>query len=135
MIQDLSNSIDSANRQVGEKTAQKNELEESAANNKKELAATIADRDEDVKYLNDLTAECDQKGKSFEEKQALRAEEIEAIGKAIEILSGEAVSGAAEKHLPGLMQEAVSFVQLRSTRKSATEETGVHSRLHAFLDR
>merc|ERR1719473_1023457 len=132
MIQDISNSIDSANRQVGERTAQKNEREESAANDKKELAATIADRDEDVVYLNDLTAECDQKGKSFDEKQALRAEEIEAIGKAIEILSGDAVSGAADKHLPGFVQEAVSLVQLRSGKRS--QASGVHARLTEFLN-
>merc|ERR1719460_2646731 len=125
MIQDPANSIDSANREVGEKTAKKSELEEQAANDKKELAATIADRDEDVKYLNDLTAECDQKGKSFEEKQALRAEEIEALGKAIEILSGEAVSGAAEKHLPGFLQKGrtagVSLAQLRSSTRNTNQ--------------
>lgn len=36
---------------------------------------------------------------SFQEKQQLRTEEIEAIAKAVEILSSPDVMGNAEKHL------------------------------------
>merc|ERR1719152_13685 len=99
MVQDLTDSIDRANKAIAETQGEK-----SAASDAKEKAATEADLAEDETYHKDLTAECDEKSKSFEEKQQLRKDEIEAIGKAIEILSGEAVSGAAEKHLPGLMQ-------------------------------
>merc|ERR1719326_1190041 len=45
--------------------------------------------------------------------QQLRADEIVAIEKAIEIISSGAVSGNADKHLPSLVQKA-SFAQLRS---------------------
>merc|ERR1719199_706256 len=123
MLQDLVDSIERTTVEIGEKEAEKAKREEQAANDKKELESTIADRDEDVKYLSDLEAECDQKGKSFEEKQALRAEEIEALGKAIEILSGEAVSGAAEKHLPGQRIPAgASLAQLRSSTRRASAQ-------------
>jgi len=44
----------------------------------------------------------------------LRAEEIEAIEKAIEIISSGSVSGNADKHLPSLLQRQSSFSQLRS---------------------
>merc|ERR1719409_116296 len=60
-------------------------------------------------------ATCEQKASDFESRQTLRAEEIEAIEKAIEIISGAAVQGNAEKHLPTLMQaKSSSFAQLRA---------------------
>ena len=46
----------------------------------------------------------------------LRAEEIEAITKAIEIISGGAVAGNADKYLPALAQKTSSLAQLRSGR-------------------
>merc|ERR1712118_214882 len=78
-----------------------------------DLADTIVVRDEDQKFLDDTMATCTQKAKDFEARQQLRAEEIEAIEKAIEIISSSAVSGAADKHLPTLIQ-GTSFAQLRS---------------------
>merc|ERR1719238_2145209 len=51
-------------------------------------------RDDDQKYLADLTATCEQKASDFESRQQLRADEIVAIEKAIEIISSGAVSGA-----------------------------------------
>merc|ERR1719440_47250 len=69
---------------------------------------------EDTKYLADLTATCSEKSSAFEARQQLRAEELEAIEKAIEIVSSGAVSGNADKHLPALVQKKTSFAQLRS---------------------
>jgi len=80
--------------------------------------------------LSDLEAECSQKGESFKEKQQLRAEEIEALGKAIEILQGGAVSGAAEKHLD-LIQQASSLIQVASKGTLASES--IHHRVQDFL--
>merc|ERR1712066_506849 len=71
-------------------------------------------RDADVKYLADLTATCEQKASDFESRQQLRADEIIAIEKAIEIISSGAVSGNADKHLPSLVQAQNSFAQLRA---------------------
>merc|ERR1719327_1821065 len=80
--------------------------------------------------LSDLEAECSQKAESFKEKQQLRAEEIEAIGKAIEILQSGAVSGAAEKHLD-FIQMASSLIQVASNGALATE--GIRHRVQDFL--
>merc|ERR1719439_69289 len=69
----------------------------------------------DTKYLGDLKALCEQKASDFESRQQLRAEEIEAIEKAIEILSSAAVTGNADKHLPSMLQRSsVALAQLRS---------------------
>merc|ERR1719392_485428 len=68
-----------------------------------------------------LTATCEQKSSDFAARQQLRAEEIAAVEKAIEILSSGAVSGAAEKHLPTLMQTKSSFAQLRSVAQNPNQ--------------
>jgi len=78
-----------------------------------DLKDTTTTRDADSKYLADLTATCEQKASDFESRQQLRADEIVAIEKAIEIISSGAVSGNANKHLPAMVQKA-SFAQLRS---------------------
>jgi len=61
------------------------------------------------------------KSEAFEGRQKMRAEELEAIEKAIEIISGSAVKGSAEKHLPSLVQKT-SFVHLRSSSRSAKQQ-------------
>merc|ERR1711904_393952 len=93
IIQDLTDSISRANSDIEEKTAKKESKQEKIAEDKAMLAATITDKAEDTKTLSDLEAECSQKGESFKEKQQLRAEEIEAIRKAVDILKSGSVSG------------------------------------------
>merc|ERR1719269_211377 len=86
VVQDLVDSIENSNQSIEEKTVTKARKEEKAAQNKKELAATIAMKKEDEKTLAEMQVECKEKGLSFEEKQQLRTEEIEAINQAIKIL-------------------------------------------------
>ena len=59
-----------------------------------------------------------------------RTEELEAIAKAIEILSSGDVSGNADKHLPGLVQikKSVSFMQVQASSTSP-----VQARVAEFL--
>merc|ERR1711896_51011 len=95
---------------------------QSSADAKGDLQDTTWARDDDSKYLADLTATCEQKSSDFEARQQLRAEEIEAVEKAIEILSSGAVSGASEKHLPQLMQvKSSSLAQLRSESQNPNQ--------------
>ena len=82
---------------------------------------TTSTRDADTKYLTDLTATCEQKASDFESRQQLRAEEIEAIEKAVEIISSGSVSGAADKHLPAMIQKGSSLAQLRAEARSPTQ--------------
>merc|ERR1719281_1355082 len=86
------------------------------------LADTIATHDDDVKYLEDLKATCAQKASDFESRQTLRGEEIKAIEKAIEIISSASVSGAAEEHLPGLVQTKAGLMQLRADGRSPLQD-------------
>mmetsp|Transcript_89134 Transcript_89134/g.252095 ORF Transcript_89134/g.252095 Transcript_89134/m.252095 type:complete len:403 (-) Transcript_89134:65-1273(-) len=86
-----------------------------AADAKADLTETTETRAADKKYLDDLTAICAQKASDFESRQTLRAEELEALAQAIEIISSGAVKGSAARHLPALLQaRATSLAALRS---------------------
>merc|ERR1719324_1194039 len=114
LMQDLKAQIAQATQDRDEKAETKAKKLQAKADAIGDLKDTTTTRDADVKNLADLTATCEQKGSDFESRQQLRAEEIEAIEKAIEIISSNAVQGAAEEHLPTLMQlKGSSFVQLR----------------------
>merc|ERR1719281_2022606 len=104
LMQQLQDTTEKLKKQLGRKAERKTQREEDGAAATGELKDTTASRDEDQKYLDDTVAGCEQKSSDFEERQKLRAEELEAITKAIEIISGEAVSGSADKHLPSLVQ-------------------------------
>jgi len=126
--QDLIDSIDNANKDTEEKTANKEAKKEKIAEDKKDLSSTIQVKAEDENLLKNLDVECEEKMLSFEEKQKLRADEIEAIGKATEILAGDDVSGNAAEHL-GLVQTGSSFVQFMSR----SNNEGIHRKIREYL--
>jgi cell division septum initiation protein DivIVA len=121
LIQDLSAQIENATQARTEKSATRGKKLQAAADAKGDLVDTTATRDDDQKYLSDLTATCEQKASDFENRQQLRADELVAIEKAIEILSSGDVMGAAKKHLPQLAQ--TSFVQLKSMTKITNSDS------------
>jgi len=121
---DLTNTLNAAKAQREEKSVAKGKALQGAADAKGALQDTTTTRDDDSKYAADLTATCEQKSSDFANRQILRAEEIEAVKKAIEILGSGAVSGASEKHLPQLLQmKAGSLAQLRSDTFSPVQKT------------
>jgi len=85
-------------------------------------SATLA---EDEKYMAELIAQCQTKAEEFGDRQQMRQEELEAIAKAIDIMSSGTVSGAAATHLPTLVQ---SF----GLRASA-DQAASNRRVVAFL--
>merc|ERR1719460_2455343 len=127
LSQDLKSQIEDGTQDKTEKEAEKADALKSAGQAKADLQTTTGTRDDDSKYLSDLTATCEAKSAAFAERQQLRAEEIAAVEKAIEILSSGAVAGASEKHLPGLVQ--TSLAQLRS----AAERSPNQLRVAAYL--
>merc|ERR1719331_2987627 len=119
-MQQLADNIENAEHEIERKRAERAETEEKKAQAEGELAQTEADRAEDQKYLDDLIALCTQKRADFESRSKLRAEELEAIKKAMEIIGSSSVAGAGEKHLPTLVQQAAgeALAQLRSREYS-----------------
>merc|ERR1719327_1195502 len=114
LMQDLNAQIAQGTKDRDEKAETKAKKLQAKADATGDLKDTTTTMEADKKYLADLTATCEQKASDFESRQQLRADEIAAIEKAIEIISSGAVAGNAEKHLPSLMQStAAAFPQLR----------------------
>jgi len=119
--QDLTDSIAAAKAEISKKTDTMQGQKETKAKKKLDLELETKSHADDSSYLSALKVECSEKSKSFTEKQNLRADEIAAIAKAVEILKASSVSGSAEKYLPTLVQNAKkSLAQLRAS--SSREE-------------
>merc|ERR1719155_241357 len=115
LMQDLNAQIAQGTKDRDGKAESKANALQAKADALGDLKDTSSTRAEDQKYLDELVATCEQKASDFESRQQLRAEEIEAIEKAVEIISSGAVSGNADKHLPSLVQtQATAFAQLRA---------------------
>merc|ERR1719313_1599855 len=129
LTEDLKASIVQATQDVNEKTEEKGKELQAKAQCEADLADTTATRDADVKYLNDLTATCATKATDFEARQKLRSEEIEAIEKAIEIISSAEVSGNADTYLPTMLQtkqtKVTSLAQLRADSQATYKDRAV----------
>jgi len=124
LMQDLKAQVDQATRDRTEKAEIKAKKLQAKADAEGDVTDTTTTRDDDQKYLDDLTATCEQKASDFESRQQLRAEELEAIAKAIEIIQSNAVSGNADKHLPAFLQvKGSSFAVLRSEAQSQARES------------
>merc|ERR1719238_659107 len=119
MMLELKDSISAAESMRGAKAKIKAQREETAAGAKGDLAGTISAKDEDTAYLEDLNAQCEQKSNDYQARQQLRAEELEAIQKAIEIIQSPDVAGSSEKHL-SLSQS--SFALRASARVDPTRQ-------------
>merc|ERR1719360_38512 len=128
LIQDLTAQVEQATQDRTEKAETKAKKLQAKADAEGSLNDTTTTRDADQKYLDDLTATCEQKATDFESRQVLRTEELEAIAKAIEIISSGAVSGNADKYLPTLVQTGNSLASLR-----VDAERTAQSRAAVFL--
>jgi uncharacterized coiled-coil DUF342 family protein len=114
---DLKAQISSATSKRAKKAAKKAQTQADFSQMKGEKEDTAASKAADEKYLKDLLVECEQKSFDYAARQKVRAGEIEAIGKAIEIMSSGALSTGSQ-HLPGLIQKPTALAQLRSVTKS-----------------
>jgi predicted nucleic acid-binding Zn-ribbon protein len=114
MQQTLTDKIEQETQDRGSKVSQKKGKEQAAGEAKGELAQTQNTLAEDTKYLEDLKQLYESKKIDYAARQELRAGELEALDKAIEIIASGAVSGAADTHLPSFYQRGTALVQLRS---------------------
>jgi len=103
-MQTLNNHIQSNKNAISSKVAAKAQKKVNAGTAKGDLSITDNAQSEDATTLSDTKAACRSASADFEKNQNTRSDEIEAIQKAVEILSSDAFSGAADKHLPALLQ-------------------------------
>merc|ERR1719377_344212 len=99
----MSNTIDYMNKEIEEKSTLKAKRSAESASAKSDLASTKKDLAEDKKTLADMKATFAAKTDTFKANQVVRKQELEAISKAIEIISNPDVSASYGKHI-GLVQ-------------------------------
>mmetsp|Transcript_112516 Transcript_112516/g.206490 ORF Transcript_112516/g.206490 Transcript_112516/m.206490 type:complete len:682 (+) Transcript_112516:56-2101(+) len=126
LIADLEAAISKADTDSTKKSedkAQELQLKADAEGDKEQTEGVLA---ADTKYKSDTDATCEQKESDFEARQALRAEELEAIAKAISIIAGESVTGNADTYLPSMLQttqraRAPALAMLRAASSSQVQ--------------
>jgi len=121
IVQGLTDSIERSTTEQSDKMSTKAKREKDKAEASGELADTTASLESDTTYLAELTKDCSTKAADYEAKQVVRAGEIDALMKAIEIMSGGAVAGGT-KYLPSFIQKKTSFAQLRSAGQSPMQK-------------
>merc|ERR1719476_818931 len=99
IVNDLTDSIENTQKDIERRTIKKAQKSEKKALQEKQRKGTMAVKAADETTLAETKTECKEKSFSYQEKQQLRAEEIEALQKATEIMSSPEVLGSAEKHL------------------------------------
>jgi len=123
--QKLTDEIKLAEQEIGQKnkqTAKTQETKATAEGDKQEAEKILA---EDSAYLTDLRGLCKSKSNDFELRQKLRAEEIEAIAKAIDIIAD--VSGAKTADA----SHSSAFLQVKSEAPRSSDLQRVVSLLRA----
>jgi len=126
----LSNTIDYLKKEIEEKSVLKAKRSKESAQAKGDLASTRKELAEDEKTLSDMKATFAAKSEQFAANQEVRTAELEAIGKAIEIISDPKVSGSYGEHV-NLLQGKTSLLQIRSARSRVNSR----SRVVAFLQK
>jgi len=136
IVQDLTDSVENKKQEIDETKLVKERKTEELAKDKKELADTETQKAANEKTLSEVTTECREKSMSFQEKQQLRAEEIEAIAKAVEILSSPDVMGNAEKHLAFAQAKSKASQALLQVAgmDGAERSEGIRRRVREFLE-
>mmetsp|Transcript_40690 Transcript_40690/g.97598 ORF Transcript_40690/g.97598 Transcript_40690/m.97598 type:complete len:663 (+) Transcript_40690:94-2082(+) len=125
--QALADNIEQGEEEVETKSVDKQKTARKKADEEGDLQRTKGMLEEDSAYLQDTVNMCSSKAEAFEQRQTTRSGEMEAVKKAIEILSSDAVKGAADKHLPKLLQmhgkklgkQRHVLLQLRSSQQGA----------------
>merc|ERR1719162_2724745 len=112
--------IGAAGKAVESKTARVGELAVSVVQAKADLEDTQDAMGEDEKFKTELASSCATKSKEWDERQKLRAHEVEAISETIEMLNGDDALELFKKTMPSasaFIQTATATVsQLRSAR-------------------
>jgi len=133
LVGQLDLNTEQAENEIEEKTQSKAQRLADYESFTQEVEATSATLKTDEKYFADLEAQCTTKSEEFEARQKMREEELEAIAKAIEVMSGGTVSGAAEEHLPSFIQTRQSFALLRAHAVAPSERSAAVHRVVIFL--
>jgi len=92
--------IAAAGKAIEKKTARVGQVAVEAVQAKADLENTGEAVDEDTKFKENLASQCASKQKEWDERQKLRAQELEALSETIEMLNGDDALELFKKTLP-----------------------------------
>jgi len=121
----LSNTIADSKKDREEKAATKAKIAAESAQAKGQLSETKASLAEDERLLAEITATFESKTQAYEANQKVRADELEALKKATEIISSPAVADSYSTHvnLAQVAGQASAFVQVgRAAQRAAAKD-------------
>merc|ERR1719197_2391990 len=124
---ELTHAIEVDDDRATDKTVEKSEKLEVEAHDHKDVVSLTKQKSEDEKYLAELLAQCESKEDDFESRAKLRQEELDALQEAIDIIASKSVSGAADKHLPGLVQTGTRSLALRASAQTQARASVVRA--------
>jgi hypothetical protein len=133
LMQQLTDDIKFATASKEKKTAMKAKRLEDAAIAKGDKEVTEASKAKDESILSDTNAECKQTSDDYEKNQVVRAGEIDALSKAIEIISSGDVTGMGEKYLPSALLQTKTRASFAQLRNGATQDNYIRQRVVDFL--
>lgn len=116
MMADLTAQIKAAERASQKKVSEKQQLQGAKAEAEGEMKDAQGLVAEEEKFVADLQAECQQKALDFAQTQSVRKGEIEAIGKAIDIMSNVVSPALIQVRRP------TALAQLRSRTETSTRK-------------
>jgi len=123
MMQQLADNVKGGETEIDQKSTLLTKTQQEKADKEGDHKSTENELEEDSQYLKDTKEMCLLKTNDFNSRQKLRAEEIAAIGKAVEIIGSDDVAGAGDRNLPALLQlrtarRGAVFAHLRSDPQS-----------------
>merc|ERR1719159_38321 len=125
----LGNTIEHSKGDLEEKTTTKAKIAAQSGEAKGKLAETKAQLEADEKLKADIEATYKVKTEAYNANQKVRADEIEALGKAIEIISDPTVADSYAKHVK--LVQVPSLLQTSSSARRVVAK----ERVVAFLQR
>lgn len=121
---DLRDIIEQSGQAFNKSSIAGNRAKTNAARSSKALASARSTKAEDVKFLEDLRVECSHKEMSFNEKQGLRQDELDALAKAIEILANPNIGASAAKRTLFLQATSPWAIRVSQLLSKASEKFG-----------
>merc|ERR1719440_1629374 len=120
MISSLEGQIEEDKKFIEEGEAHIQSLVEQIADARESLVEAESLLKDDQAYLKDLTAQCEDRAKDYDQRSAMRAGELEALTKALEILTGTVKGLDEDVNKRALLQasaalkpqSSLSFVQV-----------------------
>mmetsp|Transcript_23744 Transcript_23744/g.67916 ORF Transcript_23744/g.67916 Transcript_23744/m.67916 type:complete len:665 (-) Transcript_23744:77-2071(-) len=122
----ISNTLDLLSKDREEKASLKGQEMAASSKSKEQLSDIKADLASDKKLLADTQSTFEVKKRTFEGNQQVRVEELEAIAKAIEIISNPTVAGSYSKHI-NMVQTAKSIAPHMAFIQEGSQKASVRA--------